>query len=279
MDLQQIGAGHAAIKRVIDLQRNTAPNPTLMFVAEGLWAHNALLETGTPIDTFFWCPEASYSDEAQLRARQSIERAKRSFQISAKTLARVAEREKPDGLLSITQLPYWTPRDITLPETALVLVADGIEIPGNLGTLIRTMDGCAADLLVMVNRRTRLTHPKVFRASHGMVLSVPTIEFDSVPQASAWLRERGFTVLLADANTDQSYRDVTYDQRTAIVLGNERYGFSKEWRDEPFAPIRLPMLGRADSLNVSIAGAIFLYEARARMGRSDTEQLADPSSS
>lgn len=265
MDLQQIGAGHPAIKRVIDLQRNTKPNPTLMFVAEGLWAHNGVLEAHAPIDTFFWCPEASYSDEAQKRARQCIERAKRSFQISAKTLTRIAEREKPDGLISISQLPFWTPESIDLPESALVLVADGIEIPGNLGTLVRTMDGCAADLLVMVNRRTRLTHPKVFRASHGMVLTVPTIEFSSVAEASTWLTERGFSVLLADANTDQSYRDAPYAQRTAIVLGNERYGFSTEWRDHPFVPITLPMLGRADSLNVSIAGAIFMYEARARL--------------
>ncbi|GAA2096808.1 RNA methyltransferase [Microlunatus panaciterrae] len=268
MDLQQIGASHPRIKRVVDLQRNTKPNPEKLFVAEGLWAHNALLEADTRIEAFFWCPEASYSNEAKVRAAQIVERAERSYRISEKTLARIAEREKPDGLVSVAQLPRWTPDTIELPESALVLVADGIEIPGNLGTLVRTMDGCAADLLVLVNRRTRLTHPKVFRASHGMVLTVPTIEFESVAEVAGWLSRNDFTVLLTDANTHQSYRSATYGRRTAIVLGNERYGFSKEWRDYPYSPITLPMLGRADSLNVSIAGAIFMYEARARMGGS-----------
>ena len=91
MDLQQIGASHPRIKQVIDLQKNTKPNPQKLFVAEGLWAHNALLEADTEIATFLWCPEAAYSDEATKRSEQVAARAGQSFRVSEKTLARVSE--------------------------------------------------------------------------------------------------------------------------------------------------------------------------------------------
>ncbi len=92
-----------------------------------------------------------------------------------KTLARISERDKPDGLFSIAQLPVWEPRSVRLDRSSLVMVADGMEIPGNLGTLIRTVDAAGADCLVLTNRRTRQTHPKVFRASQGMVLKTPVM--------------------------------------------------------------------------------------------------------
>lgn len=264
MDVQQIGAGHPRIKQVIDLQKNTRPNPHKRFVAEGLWAHNALLAAGTEIETFFWCPEAAYSDEAAKRSGEVAARALQSFRISARTLARVAERDKPDGLLSVARLPRWDPAAIAVPEDALVLVADAIEIPGNLGTLIRTMDAVAADLLVLTNRRTRLTHPKVFRASHGMVLTVPHLEFADVAEAGTWLLDRGFTTYLADTGGSRTYRQMDCSGRTAILLGNERYGISRPWREFGFEAVAIPMLGRADSLNVSISASVLLCEARAK---------------
>jgi TrmH family RNA methyltransferase len=264
MELQQIGASHPRIKQVIDLQKNTKPNPQKLFVAEGLWAHNALLEADTEIATFLWCPEAAYSDEAMKRSEQVAARAGQSFRVSEKTLARVSERDKPDGLLSVARLPQWDPALITLPEDALIMVADAIEIPGNLGTLIRTLDAVGADLLVLTNRRTRLTHPKVFRASHGMVLTVPTLEFDEVADAGAWLLEHNVTTYLADTGGTRTYREMDCTGRTAILLGNERYGISRPWYEFGFEAVSIPMLGRADSLNVSISAAVLLCEARAR---------------
>lgn len=262
--MQQIGPAHQRVRRVLDLQRNTRPNPNRLFVAEGLWAHNALLEAGTVVETFFWCPEAAYSDEAQLRARQVQERAVDSFEVSARTLAKMAERDKPDGLLSIARLPTWDPEALPLREQALVVVTDGMEIPGNLGTLLRSMDGAGADALLMVNRRTRLTHPKVFRASHGMVLTTPALDFDSVPECADWLDRHGFAVLLADSGAEPNHTTVAYPERTALVLGAERFGLSREWQGRG-TTVTLPMRGRADSLNVSVAASILLFTARDRM--------------
>jgi TrmH family RNA methyltransferase len=144
------------------------------------------------------------------------------------------------------------------------MVADGMEIPGNLGTLIRTADACRADCIVLTNRRTRLTHPKVFRASQGMVLTVPVVEFERPEDAANWLRERDFDVYLADTDEAENYRARRYHGRTAFVLGAERYGIPKAWYRPEFKRVFVPMLGSADSLNVSISAAVLLYEARAQ---------------
>jgi RNA methyltransferase, TrmH family len=264
MELQQIGLRHPAAELVRDVQHNRTGIPRRMFVAEGLYEHNIVLEAGVRLDTFLWCPEAAYSDEARKRSAELAARAGRAYQVSIKTLERLAERPNPDGLLSIAQLPDWSPAEIKLGTSALVLVADGIEIPGNLGTLIRTLDACAADCLVLTNRRTRLTHPKVLRASQGMSIKVPALDFDQVADAIAWLASSDCTVYLADTDTSVSYRDADYSGRTALVVGSERYGISPAWHEAGFSRIRIPMLGAADSLNVSISASVLLYEARAR---------------
>ena len=264
MELQQIGLRHPAAELVRDVQHNRTGIPRRMFVAEGLYEHNIVLEAGVRIDTFLWCPEAAYSDESAKRAAELAGRARRSYQISPKTLDRLAERPNPDGLLCIAQLPDWRPEEIRLAGDSLVLVADAMEIPGNLGTLIRTLDACAADCLVLTSKRTRLTHPKVLRSSQGMNMKVPSLEFAEIDAAVEWLQRSNVTVYLADTDDSISYRQADYAGRTALVVGSERYGISPPWYEHGFGRIGIPMLGSADSLNVSVSASVLLYEARAR---------------
>jgi RNA methyltransferase, TrmH family len=264
-ELQQVGLRHPAAELVRDIQRNRTGIPRRTFVAEGLFENNVVLDAGVTVDTFLWCPEAAYSDEAKTRSAQLAARARRAYRISEKTLAYLAERPNPDGLISIARLPDTDPDGVAFGPSALVLVIDGIEIPGNLGTLIRTADACAADCLVLTNRRTRLTHPKVLRSSQGMSIRVPAIEFDEVPDAMAWLEGHGFTVYLADTDDSENYRRCRYAGRTALVVGSERYGISPPWQAAGFRRIGIPMLGSADSLNVAVSAAVLLYEARAQM--------------
>lgn len=266
-DLQQIGLQHPRIRQLRHVIANTAPNHRRFLVAEGLWAHNILLDLGVPVEMFLWCPEAAYSDEAHLRGAQIAARAAAAYRISPRVLERVAERERPDGLVSMVAIPSWDRDRLPLRPDSLVLVADAIEIPGNLGTLLRTLDACAADCLVLTNRRTRLSHPKVFRGSRGMNLRVPVVEFAEPADAARWLGERGFAVYLATvAPAAADYRDVPFRGRTALVVGNERYGISPSWFEYGFRQVTVPMLGRADSLNVSVSASILLYAARGRLG-------------
>jgi TrmH family RNA methyltransferase len=264
MNLQEIGLRHPVAELIRDIQNNRSGIPRRTFVAEGLFESNAVLDAGLTVEAFLWCPEAAYSAEAKKRAAELTDRARRSYQITVKTLERLAERPQPDGLLCVAKLPDWQPESIVFGKDALILVTDAVEIPGNLGTLLRTLDACGADCLAMTNRRTRLTHPKVLRGSQGMSIRVPSIEFDQVPDAITWLERHHFRVYIADTDQSANYRTGNYRGRTALVVGSERYGVSQPWYDAGFPRIGIPMLGATDSLNVAVSASILLYEARAK---------------
>jgi tRNA G18 (ribose-2'-O)-methylase SpoU len=263
MELQQIGVGHRDVSKIRDIQGNKIPNPKRLFPAEGLFENNIVLKKGLAVDTVFWCPEVSTGCETAKRAEQLVARADRAYRVSKRVFERIAERPNADGLVTLARLPHWSPEDLRLPGNALVVVADGIEIPGNLGTLLRSMDACSADALILVNRKTRMTHPKVLRSSQGMSAVVPSVEFESVSDAASWLSAHSFRVLVADSS-GASYRLPFYSGRTALVVGSERYGPSPQWRQSGFETVGVPMLGMADSLNVSVSASVILYEARAQ---------------
>src|SRR4029453_9422484 len=196
MDLQQIGLQHPQIRLLRRVLNNAGPQARGRFVAEGLWAHNVLLDLGAEIELFLWCPEAAYATEAHTRSVQIAARAARAYRVAPRVLAHLTERDRPDGLISLAALPRWDPDRVPLGRRSLVLVADGVEIPGNLGTLLRTLDACGGDALMLTNRGARLNHPKVFRGSRGMLRRVPIIDLGEPDAAIRWLRERDFTVYL-----------------------------------------------------------------------------------
>ena len=259
----EIGAGHPAFKELLRIRRGSTPAEDGRVVAEGLWAVQLLLRLDTPIEQLFFCPELTYSDAAQECAALAETRARVSFQVSAKSMQRIAERDASEGLLAVVRAPRWPLQELRLSDCALIVVADGMENPGNLGTLLRTADGAGAELVMVTNRRARLSHPRVFRASHGMSLKVPQVEFARVEDAGAWLRRHGCTVYLAAPGDGLHYRRLHCDGRTALVFGGERFGLSAAWAQQGFRRVAIPMLGAADSLNVAAAAAILLYEVRA----------------
>jgi TrmH family RNA methyltransferase len=167
----------------------------------------------------------------------------------------------------VVRLPVWTPAEVLRPDAQLLLVADGIEYAGNLGTLVRTADAAGADGLVLTSATCRLTHPKVFEASRGTVLTLPTVEYGSVAEARRDLAAGGFSAYVADPAAGVPYLDVEYaHQKVAIVVGSEGTGVAPEWRTPDLPRISIPMRGTADSLNVAASASILLFDARARLG-------------
>jgi tRNA G18 (ribose-2'-O)-methylase SpoU len=262
--LQQIGLRHPRIRQIRHIADGGARQDRRLLLAEGLWAHEVLIGLDAAIEMFLWCPEAAYSAGARALGDRVAARAGCAYRIAPAVLGRLCERERPDGMLSLVRLPAWDADRIELHADALVLVADAIEIPGNLGTLLRTLDACGGDCLILTNRRTRLNHPKVFRGSRGMNLRVPVIEFDDPGDAARWLRDRDFAVFLATASAGATpYQQARYGRRTAVVVGNERTGITRAWFAQASSEITIPMLGRADSLNVAVSASILLYDVRA----------------
>ena len=269
-----IGTGHAAFKELLRTRRGSAADDGAV-IAEGLWAVRLVLRLGIPIERLFCCTELIRSESARACAAAAADSAGETFRVSAKSMRRIAERDAPEGLVALVRMPRWSAAEIRLSADALVVVTDGLEAPGNLGTLLRAADGAGAELVVVTNRRTRISHPQVFRASRGMSLKVPHLEFARAEDAAAWLGRRHCTIYLAAPDGGAHYRQFECDGRTALVFGSERFGLSSTWEERGCRRVAIPMLGAADSLNVAVAASILLYEARARKESWPTASTVD----
>jgi TrmH family RNA methyltransferase len=155
--------------------------------------------------------------------------------------------------------------DIGVGCQTRVMIADGWDLPGNLGTLIRCADGAGAAGVLVIEQGFTLNHRLVLKASMGAAMALPVVAVGR-PAARRWLREHGFRIVAADPAGSRSYRDVDYRGPLAIVIGSERRGLAPEWLAAAVSIAAIPMLGASDSLNATLAGALLLYEALAQHG-------------
>lgn len=260
------GPRHPRVKQYLALKNSMQANHENLACIEGFRMHSLALKAGLEIESFFVCPTLLKGANAQAISKSIIAMGVPSYQISEKTLAGLVEWDGPDGLAAIVKLPHWRWRDIPLREQSALLVLDGLQIPGNIGTIIRSADGAGADGIIFINRKQRLTHPKLIRASVGSLFSFPVIEAQT-SEAISWLKQEGFTIITTDTGARQSYRQACYSGRVAVVMGNEHSGISPEWHAAQDMSVAIPMNGRADSLNVGNAAVLMLYEVLHQQSR------------
>ena len=224
----------------------------------------------------------------------------KTFELSKELYAKVAYREGTEGVMAIVKSREWTLADLDVmlssrgnagenadnqrvplhqsqgaqgsrPQGArqqrarqqgapLIMVLEGVEKPGNLGAVLRSADAAGADAVIVCDPLTDLWNPNLIRASIGAVFTVPTVCCSSA-EAIAWLKARGIRILTAQLQDSSVYYDADMTGPTAIVMGTEATGLTDPWRQAADAHVLIPMLGRLDSLNVSVSAAILLYEA------------------
>ncbi|MCF0166467.1 MAG: RNA methyltransferase [Bacteroidales bacterium] len=232
------------------------------FVVEGRRELQHALEGGFTPRTVFFCPDIPGAAELAQEAAP----AEALVPISANVYESVAMRGSSEGLVAVMEMGRDRRlEDVVLPPAALILVAENIEKPGNIGALLRTADACRADLVILCDCPTDLYNPNIIRSSLGGIFTCPVLECSSA-RAIEWLAAKGVKILTAQLQDSSPYYDVDMTGPTAIVLGAEATGLTEAWRKASGAKILIPMLGRLDSLNVSISGAVLMYEAvRQRM--------------
>lgn len=260
------GAQNPLIKHVTSLINNSKPNPKKLFAVEGIWGLQKALDYNLHIETFVFAPECIHTNEAEEIINSLIEKSEDSYILSKKVFLKISEREGPDGLLALCYLPQHNLSDIPLKENNLVVILDGLEIPGNIGTIIRSVDGVAADGVILCNRKARLTHPKLIKSSQGSNFTVIVVD-EEYENVIKYLKENNFQIFLTDTRAEKSYFQYDYKGRVALIAGSERYGISREWYKEQVNLVSIPMFGDCDSLNVAIATTIFLYEASLKQKR------------
>lgn len=186
--------------------------------------------------------------------------------VSEYVFERLAYR-KQGGVVAVAVMPKIKVEAWRLGESPLVLVVEGVEKPGNLGALLRTADGAGVDAVIITDAEVDVYHPNVVRASLGALFTVRVGMMD-ITEARGWLRERQMQVIVAMPGAGEIYTQVDYMEGTAMVLGSEAAGVKQEWIESGARAVRIPMLGKMDSLNVSCSGAVLMYEAlRQREGR------------
>jgi len=180
--------------------------------------------------------------------------------VSRAVFEKISYRENPDGWLAIFPIPRTTLSDLKLSKTPLVIVAESIEKPGNLGAMLRTADAAGVDALLVCDSRVDVWNPNVVRASRGAVFCVPVVECDNA-SALEWLKGGAIRVAAASPAGDEVYSNVDLSQPIAIAVGTEDEGLSDFWMTNADVKLKIPMLGKVNSLNVSVSTALMLYEA------------------
>jgi TrmH family RNA methyltransferase len=187
------------------------------------------------------------------------------YSTSETVLAKLAFGQRAEGLVAVVRIPQPGLEDLALPADPLVLVVEAVEKPGNLGAVMRSADGAAADGLIAASLRTDLFNPNAIRASAGTIFSLP-LAVATTEETLDWLRERRIRVVVAKVDAARLYTEADLSGPLALVVGAEAGGLSEAWSAGDLDAVRIPMLGVADSLNVSVSAAILLYEARRQRG-------------
>ena len=228
-----------------------------LFVIEGVRELEIALLSGFSIHSLFISsPILSDPDKAAFfTAKAPIVE-----EIDPALYEKLAYRGSTEGVLALIYSRYRTLNDITLTTTPLIIVLESVEKPGNLGAVLRTADACGADAVLVCDPLTDLYNPNTIRASLGCLFSVPTLICSS-EEAYRWLTENNIQIVAASCQSAVPYHLQDLLKPTALAMGTEDKGLSSFWNERAHVKVKIPMKGRIDSLNVSVATAVLCFEA------------------
>jgi TrmH family RNA methyltransferase len=253
------------VKQLVKLRDRRPRDEAGVFLVEGYREIRRALEKNVTLQELYVSP-AWFLGENEPQLIAEAERAgAQVFELSKEAFAKVAYRERPDGLLAVA--PQWkrSLADLELPAAPFLLVVEAIEKPGNLGTILRSADAAGCDAVIVCDPVTDIFNPNVVRASTGVLFSVPLV-VSATEEVFAWLKTKNVRAVATTPAAEKVYTDVDLRGPLAIVMGSEQYGLSEFWLQNCDMPVRIPMAGQADSLNVAMATIITLFEAVRQRG-------------
>jgi TrmH family RNA methyltransferase len=264
-DLHIASTQNPRIKSVLKLNKRTARDEQGLLLVEGYRELKRALDNGWKPRELFFCRDLFLGSNEDELIRRSAEAGASLLECSEPVLRKISYRDRPEGLVAVGPQVRYALSDLTFRETPFLVVAEAIEKPGNLGTILRSADAAGADGLIVCDRCTDISNPNVVRASIGTLFTVKVIEA-STDEALPWLRRQGIRVVSATPHAECLYTDVDMTGPVAVVVGSEQYGLSTRWMNEADIKVRIPMFGQADSLNVASATTLLLYEVVRQRG-------------
>ncbi len=249
------------VKGAVRLRDRRERDRTGLTIVDGPRELLQALDHGISVAEAFLCDELITTAEAKEAARRLRIAKASTTHVSPNVMAKIAFGDRTDGVVALIRMPNTSLALLSPPPLPLIVVVEAIEKPGNLGAILRTSDGAGADAVIAADPLTDIFNPNAIRASLGTIFSVP-LATATTAATLARLGANGIRPIAARVEATQLYSEVDLRGPIAIVLGSEAGGLSDAWDEAHADHVAIPMLGAADSLNVSAAAAILLYEAR-----------------
>ena len=253
------------IKHAVKLRQRSHRDRDGLILVEGYRELKQALDHRHPVREVFFCPACFQGTNEDALIERCREAGADLVECSQPVFEKLAYRDRPEGLLAVAPPIQRALAGLELPACPLLVVAEAIEKPGNLGTILRSADGAGADAVVVCDRCTDINNPNVVRASIGLCFALPVVEAETA-ETLAFLKERGIRLVATTPHADTVYTEADLAGPAAILVGTEQVGLSESWLDAADVRVRIPMLGRADSLNVASATTLLLYEAARQRG-------------
>lgn len=260
MAIELTSLANPKVKDVVRLRQRSHRDDAGLMLTEGYREIHRALEHGYRPTALFYCEELWLKHEHEPTVlAQCKERGAILYACSKPVFEKMAYRERPDGLLAVGPQIACKLEDLKLPKDALILVCESIEKPGNLGTMLRSADASGAAAVIVCDPCTDIHNPNVVRASTGTLFTLPIAVADA-RETVAWLKANGFAIMAATPHAERLHFEQDLTGRVALCLGSEQYGLTDIFMKDAGLRVRIPMLGVADSLNVSAAATILLAE-------------------
>ncbi|PWU15112.1 MAG: RNA methyltransferase [Chlamydiae bacterium] len=252
------------VKLAIQLANRRVRNQTNLFLIEGYRELSRAVQGRVKIISLFVCPALflGTNEQALIKQAQAL-----IYHCSESVFRKISYRDRPDGLVAIAEQMHYPLHSISFSSTAFVVIAEAIEKPGNLGTILRSADAAGVDGVIVCDRCTDIYNPNVVRASVGTLFTTSVVEATS-QEVLHLMREHKIKIIAATPSASQDFTQVDLTGPVAIAVGTEQLGLSDFWMREADICVRIPMHGIADSLNVATATTLLLYEViRQRKGK------------
>ena len=230
------------------------------FLMEGKREISIAIKGGYEIETLLFYPEI-YSE---IDARQLSNNAE-LVEINKEVYQKLAYRDTTEGILAVAKTKSMQLSDLKLSDNPLILIAEAPEKPGNIGALLRTADAANLDAVIVANPKSDLYSPNIVRSSVGCLFT-NQIATGTTTEIISFLKEKKINFYCATLQNSTSYHTQDYTTPTALVVGTEATGLTNEWREAATQNIIIPMQGEIDSMNVSVAAAILIFEAKRQRG-------------
>jgi TrmH family RNA methyltransferase len=249
------------IKSLVLLQeKSKARKQSGIFLIEGKREIEIAMKGGYEVETILFLPELISVVEAR-----KLSKSAELIEISKEVYQKLAYRDTTEGILALAKTKSLQLSDLKLSENPLILVAEAPEKPGNIGAMLRTADAANLDAVIIANPKSDLYNPNIVRSSVGCLFT-NQIATGTTDEIITFLKERKIAIYCATLQNSTSYHTQDYTTPTALVVGTEATGLTEEWRKAATQNIIIPMQGEIDSMNVSVAAAILIFEAKRQRG-------------